>query len=253
MTEPQSRSQKIWRHIALGDVGSTNDYLRECAEQGDSGNLWVTAERQLKGRGRRGRTWVSERGNLYASVLLINPADIKALSVVPLLSALALYDALLKSGVPKGDLEIKWPNDLLFKGQKLAGILLENQNINGKMALIIGMGVNLSEAPDNTPYPAASLWAAGHKLQPLDVFSELNRAFDHWFTLWGGGQNAKALVDAWCERAKGIGEPIQVNLSDRSINGIFVDIDATGQLLLQLPDNRTISIPTGDVFFPSDQ
>lgn len=246
-----SKSTIIWRHIALGDVGSTNDYLKDCAEKGDSGNLWVTAERQLMGRGRRGRPWVSERGNLYASVLLINPSDIQSLSTIPLVTAIALHDALIDSGMRPDDLAIKWPNDLLFKGQKLAGILLENQVIKGKMALIIGMGVNLAKAPEDTPYPAASLYDAGYIIQPLDLFQALQQSFEKWYMRWNSGQNANLIVDAWRERAKGIGEPIQVNLPDRTIKGIFVDIDPMGQLLLQISDNRTISIPTGDVFFPS--
>lgn len=238
-----------WRHIALGDVGSTNDHLRDLARAGDTGDLWVTAERQLQGKGRRGRHWVSEKGNLYTSLLLINPAPLPLLSTMPLLAATALYDAVLQCAPQVQDLAIKWPNDLLLQGHKVAGILLESQMIGDQLALIIGMGVNLSHAPKDTPYPATSFQAKGYDITVHDLFPALQQQVALRLTEWNKGQNAAGIVDAWRARSKGMGQAITVHLNDRTIEGQFVDIDATGQLMLQKANKSTISISTGDVFF----
>lgn len=243
-----SHSRK-WRHIALGDVGSTNDYLRDLAIAGDEGDLWVTAERQLQGKGRRGRHWVSEKGNLYASLLLLDPAPLPLLSTMPLLAAVSLFDAIQECAPLIEGLAIKWPNDLLLEGQKIAGILLESQMVGTRLALVVGMGINLTHAPADTPYPATSLALMHQDILPMDLFSALQRQFARRLSEWQNGQGAAAIVQAWRERSKGIGQAIVIRLHDRTIEGQFVDIDATGQLMLQTADNRTISVSTGDVFF----
>ena len=114
--------------MALVDVGSTNAVALEQAVKGDKGPLWITAESQSAGRARRGRAWVSEPGNLYASLLLIDPAPQDQLATLPLVISLALHVALVAARPElEKRLKIKWPNDLLLDGKKLSGILLEAQ------------------------------------------------------------------------------------------------------------------------------
>src|SRR5262249_32383687 len=113
------------RLISLDEVGSTNAEAFARARAGERGPLWITARRQTAGRGRRGRGWVSERGNLYASLLLTDPAPPQRAAELSLVAALALHDALAERANVLGPrLKLKWPNDLLCDGAKLAGILV---------------------------------------------------------------------------------------------------------------------------------
>ncbi|MFM2278806.1 MAG: hypothetical protein RLZZ444_1037, partial [Pseudomonadota bacterium] len=145
-----------YRHVALDEVGSTNTYALEKARDGDPGLLWVTARRQTSGRGRRNRPWVSEPGNLYASLLLIDAvADLSSLAALPLAAALAVHDAVAAefTWAPER-VRIKWPNDILLDGKKLCGILLEGEKLpNGRHAVVIGCGVNIVHKPDTPLYP----------------------------------------------------------------------------------------------------
>lgn len=117
-----------FRHEALSETSSTNSECLARARAGDGGNLWVTAERQTGGRGRRGRLWVSERGNLYASLLLIDPAPMERLGSLPLAIAVAVHQA-IRRVLPLGaePLEVKWPNDILIGRKKTCGILVEGE------------------------------------------------------------------------------------------------------------------------------
>ncbi|KAB2862444.1 MAG: biotin--[acetyl-CoA-carboxylase] ligase, partial [Bauldia sp.] len=159
---PTAASQG-YRLEAHDSVGSTNALALDHARAGDPGNLWVTARRQLEGRGRRGRPWISEEGNLYASLLLVDPAPVSFLGTLPLVAAVAVYRALrpLFAATPQA-LAIKWPNDILVDGRKINGILLESERLpGGRMAVVVGCGVNCRHHPDNPAYPATDLSDCG--------------------------------------------------------------------------------------------
>src|SRR6476646_7487966 len=114
------------RLVAHEVLGSTNAEALSLARQGESGPLWVVADRQTAGRGRRGRAWISEPGNLYASLLLTDPAPAERWPQLSFVAALAVYDAVIavaSAFAPR--LAIKWPNDLLLDGAKFAGVLIE--------------------------------------------------------------------------------------------------------------------------------
>ena len=154
------------RHIALGDVGSTNSVALDYARAGDPGNLWITANRQLQGRGRRGRAWISQEGNLYASLLVIDSAPNAKIGTLPLVAALAVYNTLkpIFARTPQA-LAIKWPNDILVDGRKINGILLESELLpDGRMAVVIGCGINCAHHPDDRP---GSLRIRGFGRRPL--------------------------------------------------------------------------------------
>ena len=140
-----------WRRLALDTVESTNADAFKLAQDGDPGRVWITANRQTKGRARRGRHWVSEPGNLYATLLLIDPAPAENLVTLPLVISLALHKALVNCLPEIADgLKIKWPNDVLLKGKKLSGILLEaSPDRHGRLAVVIGCGINCEHFPDD--------------------------------------------------------------------------------------------------------
>lgn len=240
-----------YRHISLGDVQSTNLECLERARDGDSGNIWITADRQLSGRARRGRSWVSEPGNLYASLLLIDPAPAAALASLPLAVAVAVHRAIARvmpSGADKPS--IKWPNDVLVNGAKISGILLESEILpGGTRAVVIGCGVNIVHAPLDANYRATTLNEAGSSVSAEELFARLYQSMAEELTTWNRGRGVAAVRGNWLDYAQGIGKPMTVNLPDRSISGTFKDIDHSGCLILVDRDNRTQTIAAGDVFF----
>src|SRR5438552_86978 len=127
------------RLVAHELLTSTNTEALALARAGERGPVWVTAERQSAGRGRRGRTWTSERGNLFASLLLTDPAPAEHWPELAFVAALAVHDAVAElAAALKPRLAIKWPNDLLLAGQKFAGVLLEGEATG---AVAVGIGV----------------------------------------------------------------------------------------------------------------
>jgi BirA family biotin operon repressor/biotin-[acetyl-CoA-carboxylase] ligase len=240
-----------WRRLALGDVGSTNDIAMQAALGGDDGRLWVTATRQLQGRGRRGRAWVSEPGNLYASALIVlERPDIVALGGLPLVAGLAVHDALCRAAPHLASaFAVKWPNDILFGRAKLAGILIEGAPLaDGRHAVVIGCGVNIAHRPAETPYPATTLAAEGSDVSAEGLFGHLADALQAALVLWAGATGMAAVADRWRAVAAGLGQPIRVNLPDRSIDGVFAGIDAQGYLILDTENKESMRIAAGDVF-----
>ncbi len=239
------------RHEALSDTASTNTECLARARAGDSGLLWVTAERQTGGRGRRGRPWVSERGNLYASLLLIDPAPMERLASLPLAIAVAVHQA-IRSVLPPGaePLEVKWPNDILIGRKKTCGILVEGERLaDGRHAVVIGIGINVSVMPDNPIYPVTCLRDQGSAASPEELFAHLFASMAETLDIWDGGQGIAEVTARWRAVACGIGEKITVNLPDRSISGYFAGIDDNGLLMLDTGTGRMMPIAAGDVFF----
>ena len=167
--EPAAAGFRRERHASLP---STNDLLRDYAAAGEPEGLIVTAERQTAGRGRQGRAWSSPPGNLYASLLLRPAGPLAAAATLSLVVPLSVVDALAGLLDSPTRLAVKWPNDVLLDGAKLAGILLEgaDDGAGGCAWVIAGVGVNLAAVPDGLPYAATSLArATGRELTP-DAF-----------------------------------------------------------------------------------
>jgi BirA family biotin operon repressor/biotin-[acetyl-CoA-carboxylase] ligase len=241
-----------YRHVALDEVGSTNTYALEKARDGDPGLLWVTARRQTSGRGRRNRPWVSEPGNLYASLLLIDiAADMSALASLPLAAALAVHDAVSAefAWAPER-VRIKWPNDILLDGKKLCGILLEGEKLpDGRHAVVIGCGVNIVHKPDSPLYPTTTLAEAGISIDADGLLARFMVAFAEVLALWDGGRGVAKVVSRWSEAIAGVSKPITANLPDRSVSGIFAGVEPDGRLRLRLESGDDMLIASGDVFF----
>ena len=238
------------RHLALDEVGSTNVVALEAARAGDPGPLWITAERQSAGKGRRARPWVSERGNLYTTLLLVDPAPLEHVPNLPLVAALGVRNGLAdQKGADRLGIQIKWPNDILVNARKTAGILVESERLpDGRLATVIGCGVNVENVPEGTPYPVTGLRREGIAAGVLDVFAALATGIEEALLLWRRGTNFAAVRQAWISHAAGIGKACTVNLPDRSVGGIFADLDATGRLVLDEPGGNRRLVSAGDVF-----
>lgn len=238
-----------YRQLHLESVGSTNADAFSFAEQGDPGNLWVTADRQTEGRGRRGRAWVSEPGNLYASLLLIDPCPPAHLGDMPMVCCVALAEAVEAVTGHLGLVSLKWPNDLLVEGAKISGILLESRFLaDGRHALVAGFGVNCSHHPDAANYATTDLAALGFSVTPERLFAGLAAAMGRRLDEWKAGEGFAGIRGDWLRRCVGIGAPVTVRLPDRSIEGIFRALDEDGRLVLDTGSD-TITISAGDVFF----
>jgi BirA family biotin operon repressor/biotin-[acetyl-CoA-carboxylase] ligase len=252
MSEKRERfSLEAFRHEALQDVGSTNTECLNRARAGDPGNLWVTAVRQTSGRGRRGRVWTSERGNLYASLLLINPAPMDRVASLPLAVAVGLQAAV--SAVMPRDaepVEVKWPNDILIGRKKTCGILIEGEGLpDGRHALVIGIGINIRHKPDAAPYAVTRLEEHGCFITAEELFAHLFREMAVVLKIWDEGRGVSEITRRWLEVACGVGEKITVNLPDKSLTGRFDGIAADGLLMLNLGGGQILPIAAGDVFF----
>ncbi|QRM56885.1 biotin--[acetyl-CoA-carboxylase] ligase [Sinorhizobium sp. BG8] len=240
-----------FRHEALAETGSTNTECLERARNGALSGLWITAERQTVGRGRRGRPWQSEAGNLYASLLLVDPAPHASLASLPLAVAVAVQSAIsCVMPVAAPSVLIKWPNDILVERRKVCGILVESETMrDGRQAVVIGCGINVAVAPDVGLYPVATLREFGASASPQELFAHLFREMADVLALWDSGRGIDEIMVRWRKVAGGIGERITVNLPDRSISGLFAGIDDTGLLKLEMDDGSTRLIAAGDVFF----
>ena len=232
------------RVIAHDTTGSTNADALERARAGERGPLWITAKRQTAGRGRRGRTWVSEPGNLYATLLLTGAAPPERAAELSFVAALAVYDA-VGSRIPglARRLALKWPNDCLIDGCKFAGILIEGEG----PALAIGIGVNCGHHPSGTAFPATDLAAAGVRASPEGVFEALGPAMIGRIVQWNRGAGFAVIRDEWLRRAFGIGKIIRVAMPEEEREGRFETIDDTGRLVLRRADGTTETVTAGDV------
>ena len=143
-------------------------------------------------------------------------------------------------------LKVKWPNDLLLGGAKLAGILIEGENAPA-LAVAIGIGVNCAHHPDDTPFPATDLAAAGALVTPEQMLAALAEAMQRRLTQWARGEGFAAIRADWLKRAAGLGEEIRVRLPEREFSGLFWGLDDAGRLLVQQAGVVT-PVTAGEVF-----
>ena len=234
------------RLITHDVLDSTNGHALALARGGERGLLWITAQRQTAGRGRRGRTWVSQPGNLYATLLLASPVRPQCWPQLSLVAGLAVYDALIEIAPDlKQRLAIKWPNDLLLDGAKFAGILIEGEG--GNEAVAIGIGVNCASHPAKTEYPATDLASAGMQIAPEMLFPPLSLKMIGRLAQWNGGDGFPTVRSDWIARAAGVGEQIRVRLPNRELLGRFAALDDNGSLVLCVADGSVITVTAGDV------
>lgn len=235
------------RTIAYETLGSTNAEALARARAGERGPLWITAAVQSAGRGRRGNAWVSIPGNLFATLLLTEPSDPGVAPQLSFVAALALHDAVAECAPQVGPLlKVKWPNDLLLGGAKLAGILIEAES-DPAFALAIGIGVNCAAHPSETPYPAIDLAIHGALVTPERMLGALSAAMMKRLDQWQRGQGFASVRADWLKRAAGLGQDIRVRLPERELSGRFQGLDDMGRLLLQV-EGRVTPVTAGEVF-----
>ncbi|MDK3072398.1 biotin--[acetyl-CoA-carboxylase] ligase [Sedimentitalea sp. JM2-8] len=237
----------------LDEVDST---LNEAARiaHGLSGPEWILAHRQTAARGRRGRAWVDTGGNLAATLVLFPKEPAGTAALRSFVASLALHDACKAVGGAGCDLTLKWPNDVLVNGGKLAGILLESAGQGGSLAhLAIGVGVNLAAAPEPEDVEAAAV-------RPVSLFGETGvkvapeRFLMHLAAAYAGHENRflahgfEPIRTLWLARAARLGEVVTARTVASETVGTFETVDPSGNLILNTAKGR-VAIAAADVFF----
>lgn len=225
-------------------IDSTNDEARRLSAAGFGHGTVVSAVEQSAGRGRRGRSWMSPPGNLHCSILLDRGPDPAAAPQLTFVAAVALRDALADLAITI-DFRVKWPNDVLCAGAKIAGMLLEQA---GEF-IILGVGVNVVAYPETALYPATSLAKTGSGASADDVLAGFCDRLGHWYDIWRE-QGFAPIRRAWLEVAVGVGMPVTARLADESVlTGRFKGLAEDGALELADENNHIRRILAGDVFF----
>ena len=199
----------------------------------------IVAAEQTKGKGRRGKTWISPEGGLYASIVITNP-DLSNLGIYSLAAAVSLCEVIPAKA------KIKWPNDILINGKKVSGILLET--VANPDRLIIGIGININTFPKDEllSYPATSLKNENIKIAKDELLTSLLNRLAHNLIL-----PPRQIITRWQENAMGIGEDIKVILAKDTLFGVFKGLDAKGNLILSTKNKEKPDkiIPCGEIYF----
>lgn len=236
--------------LALEEVDSTNAEARRRAAAGATGPLWITAQRQSAGRGRRGRSWETGAGNLAATYLFATDRPAIEAAQVSFVAALAVAD-LAAAYVTGAAISLKWPNDLMLAGVKAAGILVESgARADHGLWVAVGIGVNLASAPQVSER-AATTFAAHMRAPPpavMEALSTLSEALERWRGVWERS-GFPLIAEAWTARAHGIGERCVARLPNETLEGLAEGLDGDGALKLRLADGQVRRITAGDVFF----
>ena len=232
-------------------LASTNSEALARARAGDAAQHWFVAEKQTAGRGRRGRRWESPPGNLYASLLLINPCSPERAPQLSFVASLAIVEAVAALGPELGSrVRLKWPNDVLLDDAKVAGVLVEGERLaDGRFATAIGIGVNCRASPADAHYPATSFAESGATITPEALFSELSDAMTERLSLWSRGDNFDAIRRDWLLRAARLGEQIALR-TPTDVQGIFTGVDEQGRLLLRDASGAIETFTAGEISAP---
>jgi BirA family transcriptional regulator, biotin operon repressor / biotin---[acetyl-CoA-carboxylase] ligase len=239
-----------WDVEVVEESPSTNGALAARAREGAPEGLVLVTEHQTAGRGRLDRTWVTPpRAALTFSVLLRPAVDDRRWPWLPLLTGVAVVEAVRAAGGPPCSL--KWPNDVLAGGRKVAGLLAERVEGGGAPAAVLGIGLNVAQEEHELPVETAtSLLAEGAVVDRTALLVELLGALRRWCSTWsaaGGDPVACGLAAAYQEACVTVGQEVRVLLpSGAPLEGRAVAVDPDGALLVDAGDRR-VAVNAGDV------
>lgn len=232
----------------LPTVDSTNAEAKRRAQAGTRGPIWVRAESQSAGVGRNGRAWHSPPGNLYTTLLTPFNGALANAALMSFVTCLAVADTLSTFVAPE-KVTLKWPNDALLDGKKVAGVLLEAGGVEDARWLAIGVGINLAHKPDDARWPPIALSDLIDPPSPEEALATLARAFDKWQSTFERDGFAP-IREAWLARAARLGERIEARLSDVTHIGVFEGLSDDGALILAT-DTGEMRIAAADIHFPT--
>jgi BirA family biotin operon repressor/biotin-[acetyl-CoA-carboxylase] ligase len=237
-----------WPIVRFDEIDSTNEEGRRRSAAGDLGPCWLTARTQTAGRGRLGRDWDSPTGNLFATALFEFPKPLTEAALVCFSAGLAVLDAAQALGVDAEALRLKWPNDVLAGDAKLAGILIETGQAQGRLWMAAGFGINVATAPRRPDRPTACLSempggqgkTAGETLAALDIAFRARLSS----LLSAGFSETRA---DWLKHAAHMGRRVELNPISGRIEGVMEGLAEDGALILRLADGSTTHVRAGEI------
>ena len=213
---------------------------------------WILAKEQTKGMGRHGRQWIGTKGNLMASRYEVMAVDVRHAPQLSFVTAIAIYE-MLRPLIPNTDaaLRIKWPNDILYSGAKLCGILVQTEpsQREGHLGVVIGIGMNVIRAPILEGYLTIELREISDAARTLDaeaVLTKINAHLDSVLDLWRE-KGFDDIAKAWLKRAYGRDMTLKATHEGVSITGKLKGLDPFGGLQIITRDNRIVTITGGEV------
>jgi len=238
--------------VCFDEIDSTNAEALRRSKAGQQDRLWIVAKRQSQGRGRRGRKWITEPGNLFATLLLSWPGPVSVLSQLSFVAAVAVADLigkLILQSPSRSEVRLKWPNDILLDNAKIGGILIETSSIGiQSTAIAIGIGINVANHPTQSlAYPTTDL--TEHRLctNCIEVFEKLAISFDHYLALWQSGDGFSLIKQRWLDFGPSIGQELKIDTGVNIVTGCFAGLDQNGGLQLRMADGSQQVILAGDV------
>lgn len=246
------RSRLIGRPLeVVEEIGSTNDAVMAAGRSGAPEGLAVLADRQTAGRGRRGRAWASPPGvGLYTSILLRPEQPPALVPLVTLVAGLAVAEAILE--VAGLDPLLKWPNDLLVDGRKVAGILTEMTSVDARVScLAVGIGINVNHGArdlpgDLLPVATSLRLVSGRAVPRCDLAAAVYNSLDRWYQVFGEGKTGTILAQGR-QRSATLGRSVDVLAGEERWRGLAMDLDADGALLVREGDGGVRRVLAGDV------
>ena len=237
-----------WRIVRFDEIDSTNEEARRRSAAGELGPCWLTARSQSAGRGRLGRDWDSPTGNLFATALFEFPKPLTEAALVCFSAGLAVIDAARILGVQPDTLRLKWPNDVLAGEAKLAGILIETGQAQGRLWMAAGFGINVAMAPRRMDRPTACLadLSGGAGKTADEALVALDAAFRSRLSrlLADGFEQTRA---DWLKHAAHMGRRVELNPASGRIEGVMEGLAEDGALILRLSDGTTTHVRAGEI------
>ncbi|HQP10685.1 MAG TPA: biotin--[acetyl-CoA-carboxylase] ligase [Candidatus Omnitrophota bacterium] len=228
-------------------VASTMDVAFQLGMDGAPEGAVVCAENQTKGKGRRGRSWVSPKSKgIYMSVILRPPMVPADLTRVTLLSAVAVCEAVRK--MYRLPVEIKWPNDLLIQKKKLAGILTElSAEMDRVRFVVIGIGINVNAALSQLPPHSTSIRnETGQKVSRADLMQEILRSLEAWYLVLGQ-EGFIPVIERWKQLSSTLGRQVRLIDPSGDVEGEAVDLDEYGGLVIRSDTGLMVKRMSGDI------
>lgn len=239
-------TRRVGRSVICFDrVDSTNDVAMDSARQGLTDGLVVLAEEQRRGRGRQGRRWISPPGaNILLSALLLEPRRAGLCDTATIAAGLAVAEGIEDASALRTGL--KWPNDVLLDGEKVAGVLVETRPVAARLAVVIGVGINVnaSPGPGEVDRPATSLAChLGHPVERTDVIRAVLRRLDSRLASPPDARCLDELHEAWIARCAMINERITARCDGVCYTGRVVDVSPMDGLTLCCDDGCRVQLP----------
>ncbi|NVJ99272.1 MAG: biotin--[acetyl-CoA-carboxylase] ligase [Alphaproteobacteria bacterium] len=234
----------------FAECDSTNALAGSLARKGEAGPIWVCAGVQTAGRGRRGRIWTSEPGNLYTSLMFRPNLKPTELSALPFIVALAIRDTFIALGADPERTRCKWPNDVLLDEKKASGVLIESSARNAETLdyVVVGIGMNLLHFPHEAVFEATSLKDAFGKLvQPRDALPILAGNMVDRLNNWNI-YSFTSIAQEWINVSWGLGQRREIRTATETFVGVLESLSNDGGIIVRLDDGTEKRLYAGDIF-----